>query len=252
MGASYFSEGANQACYVLELGPSDGTTGPPLLDTWIQNNPGQIYIFEVPKSWDATSAYLTLLGHYQTTTSKLYFFTTTTLANYTSYAGMKNVLALVEAPVVPTAGSEYDTAAAFEAALSYNPTSVTPSSPFANKYLYGVTPYSRKISGSNAILQTLDTNNVCYVDTGAEGGLPNTFILANGSMMDGHDFTYWLAGDWAQLNGDSGKGDGGHRQDSSRVKSSKLILRYAMRRSNSKKLRGPVVPWLAATRERSA
>lgn len=197
---TYFNEGANQACSVLELGPSDGTTGPPLLGTWIQNNPNQFYIYEVPKSWDATAAYKTLLAGFQTPTSKTYFFTTTTLGNWSQYAGMKDVLCMVEAPSL--ALPEYDTAAAFEAALSYNPTSATPSSPFANKYMFGVTPYSRKVSGSNAILETLDNGNVCYIDTGAEGGLPNQSILANGSMMDGNDFTYWLAADWAQLNGD--------------------------------------------------
>jgi hypothetical protein len=207
MGITYFDEGANQACYVVELGPSDGVTGPPLLNTWIQNNPKQIYIWQVPKSWDATSAYLALLNSYLTPMSKTYFFTTTTLANYSNYAGMKDVLCLVESPAVQLppvniVGPEYDTAAVMEAALSYNPSAATPSTPFANKYLYGVTPYPRSMSGNNTVLATLDAANVCYVDTGAEGGLPNQSILANGTMQDGNQFTFWLAGDWAQLNGD--------------------------------------------------
>ena len=122
MLSSYFGQGTRQAVYVLELGPGDGTSGPPALQNFITANPGFFYAYLCPRSWDATAAFNALQAQYQGLSSMTYFFTTTTTGSYTFYTGqMKGVLALVEAPGIPT--SEFSLATAFQKVLSYAPSS---------------------------------------------------------------------------------------------------------------------------------
>lgn len=198
MVSTFFGQGAAQSVYVLELGAGDGTSGPPALATWITANPNVFYGYLVPRSWDATSAYLALIAQYEALTSKTYFFTTTTSATYTAYTSlMKNVLWLIEAPSIPT--TEFSLAAAFQHALAYAPSSGNQMTPFAFSYLYGVTPYPQQ--GNNAFLTQIKNANGNYVGTGQEGGI-STAVLFWGSTADRNDFTYWYSVDWAQINGD--------------------------------------------------
>jgi hypothetical protein len=194
---SYYGQGSTQAVYVLELGPANGSTGPTALDAWITANPGVFYSYLVPKGWDTQANYLALIAKYENPTSKTYFFTTTTVATRGAYTAlMKDVLAEIESPTTPI--TEFSAAATFQAALAYNPGSASRMTPFANKFLFGVTPYP--LAGNNALLQTLYDQNFNVVGTGAEGGI-STAALSGGATMDGNDFTYWYSADWTQING---------------------------------------------------
>lgn len=99
MNATFFGMGTGPGVYVLELGYGDDASGPLTLGTWIQQNPGVFYGFLVPRYWDASVNYLALIAQYTAPTAKLYYFTTTNLANYLSYpVGDKDVFKCIEAP----------------------------------------------------------------------------------------------------------------------------------------------------------
>jgi len=119
------------------------------------------------------------------------------VANRAVYAGIKSVLALVEAPAIPV--TEFSLAAVWAVTLGYNPTSTNRVPPLAFAYVYGVTAYP--LAGNSTTLTQLATANVSYVTTGAEGGISNT-IVKYGHTADGNPFNYWYSADWAQLNVD--------------------------------------------------
>ena len=198
MVGTFFTQGTRRAVYVLELGPSDATTGPPLVSSFIAANPGFFYSYLIPRSWDNTSALRTLIGAFTSNVAQTYFFITTTTATYSTYTGSpKCALLFVEAPGI--AATEFSAAAAFQASLAYAPSSSNRMTPFALQYLYGVTAYPTV--GNAALLASLKAANVSYVGTGSEGGISNT-LLKGGKTLDGNDFTYWYSIDWAGINGD--------------------------------------------------
>src|SRR5580700_2412459 len=95
---SFFAQGGSTSVYVLELGPADGTTGPPLLSAFIAANQKTFYSYLVPRDWDSTAAYLALVAQFEATSAQTYFFTTlTNSGNYANYsAQMKDVLLFLE------------------------------------------------------------------------------------------------------------------------------------------------------------
>lgn len=95
---TFFAQGSAQSVYVLEIGAGSTADGVAFLAPWIAANPNQFYGYLVPRTWDGDAAYLSFLANYQNTGSKVYFWTTTTLQTYAAYAGMKDVVAMVEAP----------------------------------------------------------------------------------------------------------------------------------------------------------
>jgi hypothetical protein len=192
---SFFGQGGSTSVKVLELGPADGTTGPPLLSAYITANPKSLYSYLVPRNWDATGPYLALLALYESPTGQTYFFTTTTLGNYATYpVQAKDAPLLIEAPGI--ALTEFSMGAAFNAALSYNPGPNQLMTSFNNKFLFGVTPYPTQ--GNAALLATLAAANVSVVGTGAEGGI-STATISGGKTLDGHDFSYWFEVDWVVI-----------------------------------------------------
>lgn len=193
---TFFAQNTAQAVYVLELGPSDGTSGPPILFTFIQNNPLFFYSYLVPKSWDGTAAFAALQANYTSPSAKTYFFTSTTTTNYVNY-NTKNIIMEVTAPAAPL--TEFSLAAAFQASLAINPNSVERMTPFCFTYLFGVTPYP--LQGNGPLITQLIAGNCNYVGTGAEGGLSN-LILRNGKVASGIDFGFWFAADWVAINSD--------------------------------------------------
>lgn len=201
---SFFGQGGIASVYVLELGQVDKTTGPTALGTFItaQGVLQQFYSYLVPRGWDASSNYLSLIAQYESTTAKTYFFTTTTSATYTSYtAQMKDVLLFVEAPTI--ALTEFSAAAAFNAALTYNPGPNQKMTSYAGKFLNGVTPYP--VVGNQSLITTLQAANVTVIGTGVEGGIStatigNSLFTTQGSgpgrTLDGRDFSYWFEVDF--------------------------------------------------------
>jgi hypothetical protein len=195
---TFFGQGTGVAVYVLELGAGDQTTGPAALQTWINANPKFFYSYLIPRGWDASSGLLALLAAFENLNSMVYFYITTSLANYTAYTPlMKCGQVWLEAPGVPL--TEFDAAAAMQINLNYAPSSTNRQTPFEFAYMYGVTPYPTV--GNSALLTNLQAANINIVGTGAEGGI-STAIVLWGTNLDGNDFTYWYSVDWIQINSD--------------------------------------------------
>ena len=199
MGTTFFSQGGQQFLYILELGEQDNAVAPTSLGTWISNNPRTLYGYIVPREWDGLSAFATVIGSNSANNSFTYFFTTTSIANGASspqpYAGKKSVFAEVEAPLI--GASEFSVAAAAAVVQAWNPSSSNRVPPLCYAFVNGVTPYP--IPGNQSLLSTLNTNNVGYIDTAAEGGLTND-MLKFGQLCDGNPFNFWYSADWAQIN----------------------------------------------------
>lgn len=100
MANSFFAQGAQQSVYVLECGTGAPSVGINNLTAFIAAQPTQFfYAYLVPRSWDATSAFLALIAQYENNNSQTYFFTTTTLQNFGAYTSvMKDVIPFIEAP----------------------------------------------------------------------------------------------------------------------------------------------------------
>lgn len=99
MVTTFFAQGAQQSCYVLELGAGEPSAGVTALTTFINASPQFFYSYLVPRNWDGDSSFISFLENYESTTAKTYFFVTTTLQNYKLYtASMKDVFAFIEAP----------------------------------------------------------------------------------------------------------------------------------------------------------
>ena len=99
MATTFFAQGSAQAVSVLELGPGNASDGVTFLTAWITANPNTFYSYLVPRYWDANASFLAMLGNFNATNAKTYFFVTTTLATYQNYLStMKCCLPLIEAP----------------------------------------------------------------------------------------------------------------------------------------------------------
>jgi hypothetical protein len=196
MATTFFAQGTGQGVYVLELGTGTPAQGVTALSAYITANPGIFYSYLVPRSWDAVASFLTFLAGFNGTTAQTYFFITTTLANYASYAAtMKCALLLIEAPGVQA--TEFSMAAVFWVTLNYSPSSTNRVTPLNLAFLVGVTPYPP--AGNAALLSTLNAANVSVVGTGAAGGI-SAAILLGGNNLDGNPFNYWYSVDWVQIN----------------------------------------------------
>lgn len=134
MNATFFSQGSNQAVYVLELGAGNVNDGVTYLTNWIAQNPGVFYSYLVPRTWDATPSYLAFLAGFQNNTAKTYFHTTTTLATYQNYSAlMKDVMAYIECPQYGSWAANALTAISYAAAwpanvlteISWSPSTLT-------------------------------------------------------------------------------------------------------------------------------
>ena len=205
MATTFFAQGSQQAVYVLELGQGDAATGVAALLAYITANPnanytsgaqGFFYSYLVPRNWSDESTYLTMLQSFQNPTSKVYFWTTMSLGNYTNFTALnKDVFGLIQAPATPI--TEFTCAAPFFWGLVNQPSATNKVPPFAFTFLFGVTPYPTK--GNSSLLATLKTAGVNVVGTGAEGGISNAILLW-GTTMDLRPFTYWYSVDWIQIN----------------------------------------------------
>ena len=132
---TFFANGVNQAIFVLELGLTNVSNAVANLSTYISNNPntnyvpgatGFFYVYEVPRSWDANPAFLSLAQAYESPNSRTYFWTTTTLATYSAYTNLeKSVYAKVESPALPANQTVTCTNAVYAAADGPYPATVT-------------------------------------------------------------------------------------------------------------------------------
>jgi len=105
------------------------------------------------------------------------------------------VLSYYSNPGIPAL--EFSHAATFYDTISTNLSSVNKLQPLNQRYTYGVTPFPTQ--GNSAVLSQLATANVSVIGTGAAGGISAT-VLVGGNTMDGNQWQYWYAIDWAQIN----------------------------------------------------
>lgn len=197
MGTTFFAQGSSQGVFVLELGEGEPDAGVTAFTTWLTNNtnPQIIYSYLMPREWDANSNFIALAGNYANPNSQTYFFVTTVYANRLAYTGLKCVFAEVESPGIPA--TEFSLAAAFYVTLNYKPNSTNRVTPLSYSFVYGVTPYP--LPGNQTTLGNLNTANVGFIGTGAEGGL-STSILFYGQLQDGNPFNFWFSADWTSIN----------------------------------------------------
>jgi hypothetical protein len=196
MNATFFAQGVATSAYVLELGPGNVNDGVAYLTTWLANNPFTVYTFCTPRAWDANAAFLALAADYQSPTSLLYFFVTTTPSTYTAYTTlMKDIDWNIEAPGIPS--TEFDAAARMYQVVSQTPSNLYRVPPFAYRFLYGVTPYPTV--GNATLLTQIVAAGGNYVGTGYQGGI-STAIDYIGQTADKNGFLYWYSIDWMQIN----------------------------------------------------
>lgn len=203
MNTSFWAQGTARAVYVLELGPVTNAEAVSNLgdfiteDTALGNTNQQYFSYLVPRAFAPLASFKTLTGLYTAPNSLVYFFITTTLADYQAWKalGYKSVFALVESPDKPD--SEFSCAAPFQSALANDPGSANQVPPMAFRFMFGTTVYP--ITGNSTVLKQLEDANINYIGSAAEGGLSN-MMLMKGHMLDGNPFNYWYSVAWASIN----------------------------------------------------
>jgi hypothetical protein len=204
MATTYFAQGTGNGVYVLELGASSGVVATQVgtLVTYVAANPGQIYAYLLPATWDASGAAVnTMAGTYSSATGMTYFFSTSTTSTFSAYTAV-NKANFVVVPSPTAATSEFQTAAFFAQWLNNNPSAANPMKPMNFRFLSGVTPWALTgVSGgtNNSTVTTLLTAFVNVVLNGAEGGISNA-LIRNGTTMDGNQAMFWWAVDWVLIN----------------------------------------------------
>jgi hypothetical protein len=193
MATTFFAQGSNLAVYVLELGAGTAAEGVTALNTYVQDPTIPVYAYLVPSEWSSEPTFPTMAKNYEATTAKVYFWTTCTIENYTDFADIKSVFALVQEPTAPS--TEFSLAGPFYVTLNYAPSSVNAVTPLCFAFVVGVTPLI--LTGPQQT--ALKAANINWIATGAEGGIANTLLLW-GVTNDGNPFNYWYSVDWIQIN----------------------------------------------------
>lgn len=198
MGNTFFAQGATQSVYVLELGPNDTATGVTSLATYLANPTIRFYSYLIPKAWDSELTAPTLFRQYDSPTASVYFYVTTSIANYANWTTLptKSQALYLQSPNAPA--TEFSAAAAFYVTLNANPGPVNLVAPLSFRYVFGVTPYATLTSTQIATFKAAGLN---WIGTGAEGGISNTLII-NGQMGDLNPWNYWYSVDWMVIQQD--------------------------------------------------
>jgi len=194
MGTTFFAQGSTTPVYVLELGVGTPAQGVTALEAFITSSTFKFYSYLLPQTWNTESTAVAMANQYTSTTAQTYFYVTTTLATYTTWAGIKSVLATLQTPTAPV--TEFDAAAIFWTTLSYNPSASNLANPLEYSFVYGVTSYSTLTNTQQTALLAAGVN---YIYTGSQGQISNT-LIEGGTFMDLNTFNYWYAVDWLAIN----------------------------------------------------
>jgi hypothetical protein len=208
--STWFRQGSGVGAYVLELGYQPTFAAEiTAIETWLTNSPLSYYGYLLPDYWGSIAnipAALTMYNQFTNPEAMTYFWTTIDLGAVGMIANtVKSVVQLVESPGVKNARklstvgnyTEFTLAAMFFWGMQFKATSVTRVSPMCFKFVFGVTAYPT--SGNGPVLVTFKTNNVNYIQTGAEGGIAFTNVY-QGVTADGKDyFNWWWTIDWVQI-----------------------------------------------------
>jgi hypothetical protein len=215
--ATFFRQGSSVGVYLLELGyHATFAEEVSALETFINTSPFGFYGYLLPDYWGSVAnipAALELYQQFVNPEAMIYFWTTIDLAaaGTSTTRGLiddtnKSVIQLVEAPgvaaargvSVPGTYAEFTLAGVFYWAMRFKATAVTRVSPMCFKFIYGVTPYPTQANGPTLV--AFKNNAVNYIQSGAEGGIANTYVY-QGVTADGFDyFNWWWTIDWMQIN----------------------------------------------------
>ena len=109
MNTTFFAQGSGVSVYVLELGVGNAVDGIAALTAFITANPGFFYSYLLPHDWGVASTFYSAFAkNYTSTSAKVYFHVTTTLAFWQANEALfaptlKSVIVTIEAPAVATA-----------------------------------------------------------------------------------------------------------------------------------------------------
>ena len=134
----------------------------------------------------------TLMNNFSSATSKLYFFVTSSVETLANYETIKSAYAVVPSP--NAASTDSPAAAMMAVFLSNNPAANNPLKPMNQRTLIGATPYPQN-NDTNADINYIINLGGNIVDTGAQGGIPNT-LIAQGYLMNGMQSNWWYGVDW--------------------------------------------------------
>lgn len=169
MATTFFAQGAQQGVYVLELGAGNPAEGVAFLRAWITANPNVLYSYLVPRLWDGQASFLDLLGQFEATTSKTYFFVTTTLSNYPLYNILqKSCFAMIESPTYGVHAANALTDITFSGAWGANVI-------------------------TNTVWAATNGGQVTYTTTTAHGIQPGQVFSVTGSTPAGYNLTNAVA-----------------------------------------------------------
>ncbi|EKM5742877.1 hypothetical protein PU345_002154 [Enterobacter kobei] len=194
--SSFFAQGKRQAAYVLELGTPAGSIA--ALTAYLADPVLRFYTYRVPDSWNGTDAFVQLAKNNAANDSMVYFFidskyTMTPGSPYVSpYYGVKSVVVAAKGD-----GDDWFSPSVEQMwqVLSTAPSEVSKVAPFAFRYVIGADP----LQGRQGAKNTLLSQYVNFIGTGAEGGISNTIVFG-GFTADGRDIMQWYAVDWVQIN----------------------------------------------------
>ena len=203
MNTSFWAQGKSRSVYVLELGAVPTTEAITALQTFIAqdvalgNTYQTFFSYLVPRAFAPQATFKQLANLYTAANDLVYFFVTTTLADYSAWTALayKSVYAGVESPDMPA--TAFDMAAHFQSTLANDPGSANQVPPMAYRFLYGTTVYP--VFGNATVLSQLEAANINYVGSAAEGGLSNMMVV-KGHNLDGNPFNYWYSVAWAVIN----------------------------------------------------
>jgi hypothetical protein len=194
---TFWNQGTNTLCYVLELGEGSTSDGVTALINFIAGNPSQIFAhYLVPRTWDGEATFKTLASQYVSNNAMTWFHVTTTTATYTAWQTLaqKSVFGYVEYSEIPA--TEFDAAIGFYTVLTWNPSSSQKVPPLCFTYALSSTAYP--ILGNGALLTSLKAAGVNYI--APPGGGLTYNMLVWGKTMDGKSYNYWYAIAWMIVN----------------------------------------------------
>jgi hypothetical protein len=202
---TFFNQPGAPAVNVLELGDMDTADAIVAFQGFLADNPNDptptamsCYGYTVPRLWDVPQ-FQQVTKAYKSPNAKTYFWLRVGPTNIEMYAGEKAVFALVENPsVAALANNEFSVCAPMARALSMSPSSSSKVPPMSYAPMYNVTPYT--LQGNADFLETLAIDNMNWIGTGAQGGLPSNMIVFQGNMADGNPWNFWYSVDWMQIN----------------------------------------------------
>ena len=189
---SYFAQSNPPAVYLLEFGPGTPAQGVTALAAYLLNPTIRGYAYLIPRAWDTEASAPALFNQYESPTSEVYFIVTTTISTYSTWtaATIKSVELWLQSPLAPS--TEFSAAGALAPQVATDPGPVNLVAPLANRFLFGLTPYTTLTPTQIATITPLGVN---WVGTGAEGGISNQ-LIKNGKYGDLHPWNYWYAVDW--------------------------------------------------------